>query len=99
MPSLLWRGSIGRPIPCSQPTETPWLDRCARVCWNRPRSGIGRVEVSGQRVAVVGATGAVGREILQVLEQRGFPLGELRLFASPRSVGDTIVFQGARLPL
>ena len=55
--------------------------------------------MSGQRVAVVGATGAVGREILKVLEQRGFPLVELRLFASPRSVGDTLVFQGERLPL
>ncbi len=55
--------------------------------------------MNGQRVAVVGATGAVGREILLVLEQRGFPLSELRLFASPRSVGDPIVFQGERLPL
>jgi len=40
-------------------------------------------------VAVVGATGAVGQEILAVLEQRRFPLGELRLLASPRSEGRT----------
>jgi len=58
-----------------------------------------RWDVNGQRVAVVGATGAVGREILTVLEQRGFALGELRLFASPRSVGDAIVFKGERLRL
>jgi len=39
------------------------------------------------RVAVVGATGVVGREMLAVLEQRAFPVGELRLFASARSAG------------
>jgi len=38
-------------------------------------------------VAVVGATGAVGREILAVLEERRFPVGELRLLASDRSAG------------
>jgi aspartate-semialdehyde dehydrogenase len=41
-------------------------------------------------VAVVGATGAVGREILLVLEQRGFPVSALRLLASPRSEGARI---------
>jgi len=41
-------------------------------------------------VAVVGVTGAVGQEILAVLEQRRFPLGELRLLASPRSAGRTV---------
>jgi len=41
-------------------------------------------------VAVVGATGAVGQEILAVLEQRRFPLGELRLLASPRSAGRSV---------
>lgn len=39
------------------------------------------------RVAVVGATGAVGVEMVRVLEQRRFPVGELRLLASPRSAG------------
>ncbi|MGQ0614348.1 MAG: aspartate-semialdehyde dehydrogenase [Planctomycetaceae bacterium] len=38
-------------------------------------------------VAVVGATGVVGREMLAVLAQRAFPVGELRLLASPRSAG------------
>jgi aspartate-semialdehyde dehydrogenase len=38
-------------------------------------------------VAVVGATGAVGLEMIAVLEQRKFPVGELRLLASPRSAG------------
>ena len=41
-------------------------------------------------VAVVGATGAVGNEFLRCLEQRRFPLSELRLLASARSLGKTL---------
>ncbi|MCA3004043.1 MAG: aspartate-semialdehyde dehydrogenase [Planctomycetaceae bacterium] len=41
-------------------------------------------------VAIVGATGAVGREMLAVLQQRRFPVGKLRLFASERSAGQTL---------
>ena len=48
----------------------------------------------GLRVAVVGATGAVGREIVKCLERRSFPVGELRLLASNRSAGSTIEFRG-----
>lgn len=40
-------------------------------------------------VAVVGATGAVGRMMISVLEERNFPVRELRLFASPKSKGLT----------
>jgi aspartate-semialdehyde dehydrogenase len=43
--------------------------------------------MSGIRLAVVGATGAVGREVLRILAQRTFPMRELRLLASPRSAG------------
>ncbi|HYC05338.1 MAG TPA: aspartate-semialdehyde dehydrogenase [Azospirillaceae bacterium] len=45
-------------------------------------------------VAVVGATGAVGVELLKCLEQRNFPLSSLRLLASPRSAGKTMTFKG-----
>ena len=48
-------------------------------------------------VAVVGATGAVGREMLSILEQREFPVASLRLFASKRSVGVRIPFRGAEV--
>ncbi|MBM4112851.1 MAG: aspartate-semialdehyde dehydrogenase [Phycisphaerae bacterium] len=44
------------------------------------------------RVAVVGATGAVGHEFLSVLSQRRFPLAEISLFASPRSAGTRVPF-------
>ncbi len=46
------------------------------------------------RVAVVGATGQVGAVMLRLLEERAFPLSELRLFASARSAGSTLRFAG-----
>jgi aspartate-semialdehyde dehydrogenase len=49
---------------------------------------------NGLRVAVLGATGAVGAEILALLEQRKFPVKELTLLASPRSAGTKLSFQG-----
>jgi aspartate-semialdehyde dehydrogenase len=48
-------------------------------------------------VAIVGATGAVGVELLRCLETRRFPLAELRLFASARSAGKTLRFRGEPL--
>jgi aspartate-semialdehyde dehydrogenase len=45
-------------------------------------------------VAVIGATGAVGRESLEILEERKFPLEALRLFASKRSAGQSLSCQG-----
>jgi aspartate-semialdehyde dehydrogenase len=46
-------------------------------------------------VAIAGATGAVGVELMQCLEQRKFPLAELRLLASARSAGKKMKFRGA----
>ncbi len=46
------------------------------------------------KVAVVGATGLVGNVMLKVLEERNFPIDELLLVASERSVGKTIKFKG-----
>jgi aspartate-semialdehyde dehydrogenase len=48
-------------------------------------------------VAIVGATGAVGVEMIGCLERRAFPLAELRLLASARSAGRTLEFRGAPL--
>jgi len=45
-------------------------------------------------VAIVGATGAVGVELMGCLERRGFPVASLRLLASPRSAGRTLPFKG-----
>ncbi len=51
------------------------------------------------RVAILGATGAVGTELLTLLEERQFPLAELKLLASPRSAGGTLKFKGQDLPI
>ena len=49
------------------------------------------------RVAIVGATGAVGQEFLRLLDERNFPLTTLTLFASERSAGKTVFFKGKEL--
>lgn len=51
------------------------------------------------KVAVVGATGMVGQVMLNVLEQRSFPLTQLLPVASERSQGNSITFQGGRIPV
>jgi aspartate-semialdehyde dehydrogenase len=57
------------------------------------------VTTQGKHIAVAGATGAVGREILACLEQRNFPVGKLTLLASVRSVGKTLPFRGEEVPV
>ena len=49
------------------------------------------------RVAILGATGAVGREILRTLEERAFPADEVIALASPRSAGARVPFEGGDL--
>jgi len=49
------------------------------------------------KVAVVGATGAVGQTTLRILDERKFPVKELRVFASERSVGKTVPFKGEKI--
>ena len=48
-------------------------------------------------VAVLGATGAVGREMIRILEERSFPVGKLLPLASARSAGTTIPFRGEEI--
>ncbi|MCX7924526.1 MAG: aspartate-semialdehyde dehydrogenase [Fimbriimonadales bacterium] len=50
-------------------------------------------------VAIVGATGAVGQELLRVLEERDFPVRSLRLLASERSAGKRLAFRGEMIPV
>ena len=54
---------------------------------------------SSPNVAVVGATGAVGVEFLQCLEERNFPMSELRLLASARSKGKKMKFRGTDITI
>ncbi|HUB68765.1 MAG TPA: aspartate-semialdehyde dehydrogenase [Candidatus Methylacidiphilales bacterium] len=55
--------------------------------------------MTSYRIAVVGATGAVGQEVLRTLERRDFPLKSLKLLASARSVGKKVQFQGQPVPV
>ena len=55
--------------------------------------------MSSKSVAVVGVTGAVGQEMLDVLEARDFPLSGIRPLASERSAGKTVQFTGEELPV
>jgi aspartate-semialdehyde dehydrogenase len=55
------------------------------------------IHLSKVRVALLGATGAVGTELLELMQSRNFPLADLKLLASPRSAGRTISFQGEEL--
>lgn len=50
-------------------------------------------------VAILGATGAVGTELLELLQTRNFPVAELKLLASERSAGSTLKFKGQNLPV
>src|SRR3954466_6820205 len=49
--------------------------------------------IMGVKVAIMGATGAVGTELLDILAERKFPISELRLLASARSAGKTLSYQ------
>ena len=55
--------------------------------------------MSGKVVAVAGATGVVGREMLRVLEDRNFPVKSIKLLASERSKGKTLTFKGEQIPV
>ncbi|MEH2127243.1 aspartate-semialdehyde dehydrogenase [Nostoc sp.] len=51
------------------------------------------------RLAILGATGAVGTELLELLESRNFPVADLKLLASERSVGRSLRFKGENIPI
>src|SRR5215468_4571862 len=63
----------------------------------RERSRSGRIQTVGFKVAVVGATGNVGREMLNVLSERAFPASEVVALASTRSTGTQVSFGDAVL--
>ncbi|MBN1369168.1 MAG: aspartate-semialdehyde dehydrogenase [Dehalococcoidaceae bacterium] len=49
------------------------------------------------KVAILGATGLVGQQFINILEQRNFPVGELKLLASDRSAGGKLAFRGSEI--
>src|SRR5258705_6519044 len=59
-------------------------------------TGDSLVNKASINVGIVGATGAVGQELLQLLHERNFPMASLRLFASARSAGKVIACAGKK---
>lgn len=55
--------------------------------------------MQGYKVAIVGATGAVGQEMLKILEERSFPVAQIKPLASARSLGKNITFRGEEIPV
>lgn len=55
--------------------------------------------MKSKNIAIVGATGAVGEQLLHVLERRNFPVASLRLLASPRSAGVSLTFRNQKIPV
>ena len=55
--------------------------------------------MKNKNVAIVGATGAVGREFVGCIESRGLPLASLKLLASAKSAGKTQAFRGQQLTI
>ena len=77
-----------KPITSFVPSSTSSLStRPSRIPSSSLRSGFMSMSASGYTVAIVGATGAVGKEIRQCLEKSDFPTSKLRIFGSSRSAG------------
>lgn len=55
--------------------------------------------MKNQTVAILGATGAVGQEMMKILAERNFPVGELRLLASARSAGKKVTFKDKEITI
>src|SRR2546428_10837127 len=55
--------------------------------------------MKGYHIAVVGATGAVGQELLRVMERRSFPVASLRPIGSARSAGKSVRFRDESIPV
>src|SRR5260221_10043598 len=82
------------PPPWNQP-GSGWASALSRLTFRRDSRYILILYMNQKpHVAVVGATGAVGIEMLKTLEKRAFPVGKLTLLASARSTGKKLTFRG-----
>jgi aspartate-semialdehyde dehydrogenase len=88
------RGITLRPESCQSPILPPQPLTAAPIAVPTPSAALPSRPL---RVAVLGATGAVGQELLTLLAERRFPVAELTLLASPRSAGQVVMWQGQEL--
>ena len=72
---------------------------CSRSLHQSAQNDKIRVVMKGYHIAVVGATGATGTELLRVLERRNFPVASLRAIGSARSVGKSVRFREEPIPI
>src|SRR6185437_11355681 len=73
--------------------------RRLRTWRRRGASGGLRRDRTMSRIGVVGATGQVGSVVRRILLERHFPISEIRFFASARSAGSTLEFDGRQIPV
>ena len=67
------------------------------LCAIESEPELGETLMDGYNVAVVGATGAVGEAMMEILEEREFPVNEVFPLASERSAGSRVQFEGKSL--
>jgi aspartate-semialdehyde dehydrogenase len=79
-------------LPVADPRLEELLDLCMRFASDRLGDRL-RLLMKGYHVAIIGATGAVGQELLRVLERRNFPVADLRPIGSARSAGKSVRFR------
>jgi aspartate-semialdehyde dehydrogenase len=75
------------------------MDGCSRSLHQSAQNDKIRVVMKAYHIAVVGATGATGTELLRVLERRNFPVASLRAIGSSRSVGKSVRFREESVPI
>jgi aspartate-semialdehyde dehydrogenase len=80
-----------------QPAEASGTSLEQKLGMEVKKDGPKKKAARAMNVAIVGATGVVGRETLEILAERGFPVAKLRLFASERSAGERIEFRGREI--
>ena len=75
-------------------TDEDGIDSSSRIrLISRTLLSILKMNTKRYNIGIVGATGAVGQELIHLLHEREFPIGEIRLFASERSKGKTITYK------
>jgi aspartate-semialdehyde dehydrogenase len=85
--------SVEAPIRTAKTRSVGLMPREERVLLNGSQND-SMEKTASFTVGIVGATGAVGQELLRLLEARQFPVGALRLFSSARSAGKSLVYAG-----
>src|SRR5437867_3820702 len=87
-------------LPCSRCSARRELSSPCPLCFAQrgPKVTIDML-MGNYHIAVVGATGAAGTELLRVLERRNFPVASLRAIGSARSAGKSVRFRGESVPV